>query len=100
MSFEIQQKIKQNALEIKEYVTDLYDWEKEMEIKEKTKAQLKKTDKKEPEKEVEVRKAKEEPTPAVQPSKEVKNEIKQDLIRDKTTVGAYYKAWDKFDADR
>lgn len=45
MSFEIQQKIKQNAMEIREYVTDLYDWEKEMELKEKTKAQLRKTDK-------------------------------------------------------
>lgn len=30
MSFEIQQKIKRNALEMREYVSDLYDWEKEM----------------------------------------------------------------------
>jgi hypothetical protein len=45
MSFEIQQKIKQNALEIREYVTDLYDWEKEMELKEKVKAELRKSDK-------------------------------------------------------
>jgi hypothetical protein len=45
MSIDIQQKIKQNALEIREYVTDLYDWEKEMELKEKTKAQLRKTEK-------------------------------------------------------
>jgi hypothetical protein len=33
MSLDIQHKIKQNALEIREYVTDLYDWEKEMELK-------------------------------------------------------------------
>lgn len=42
MSIQIQHKIKQNALQIKEYVSDLYDWEKEMELKEKTKAKLKK----------------------------------------------------------
>lgn len=62
MSLDIQHKIKQNALEIREYVTDLYDWEKEMELKEKTKAQLRKTDKqKEAEvKEAEIRKPKEE----------------------------------------
>jgi hypothetical protein len=78
MSIEIQAKIKQNAMEIREYVTDLYDWEKEMEIKEKTKAQLKKTDKqKEAEaKEVEVRKAKEEPVVTPQPNKSAKNEEK------------------------
>ncbi len=78
MSIEIQAKIKQNALEIREYVTDLYDWEKEMELKEKTKAQLRKTDKqKEAEtKEVEVRKAKEEPIVPPQPNKSVKNELK------------------------
>jgi hypothetical protein len=45
MSFEIQQKIKQNALEIREYVTDLYDWEKEMELREKVKAELHKSGK-------------------------------------------------------
>jgi hypothetical protein len=45
MSFDIQQKIKRNALEIREYVTDLYDWEKEMEIKEKTKAQIRMSEK-------------------------------------------------------
>ena len=45
MSFEIQQKIKQNALEMREYVTDLYDWEKEMELREKTKAELRKSEK-------------------------------------------------------
>lgn len=37
MSIEIQNKIKRNALEIREYVTDLYDWEQEMELKEKAK---------------------------------------------------------------
>jgi hypothetical protein len=42
MSIEIQQKIKHNALEIKEYVSDLYEWEKEMEIKEKVKHQIRK----------------------------------------------------------
>jgi len=44
-------------------VTDLYDWEKEMELKEKTKAQLRKTDKQKGEevKESEIRKPKEEP---------------------------------------
>jgi hypothetical protein len=63
MSLDIQHKIKQNALEIREYVTDLYDWEKEMELKEKTKAQLRKTDKQKGEevKESEIRKPKEEP---------------------------------------
>ena len=45
MSFEIQQKIKHNALEMREYVTDLYDWEKEMELREKTKAELRKSEK-------------------------------------------------------
>ena len=63
MSLDIQHKIKQNALEIREYVTDLYDWEKEMELKEKTKAQLRKTDKKKEAevKEAEISKPKEEP---------------------------------------
>lgn len=45
MSFEIQQKIKQNALEMREYVSDLYDWEREMELREKTKAELRKSEK-------------------------------------------------------
>lgn len=34
MSFELQQTIRNNAQEVKEYVSDLYDWEREMEIKE------------------------------------------------------------------
>jgi hypothetical protein len=46
MSFEIQQKIKQNALEMREYVSDLYGWEQEMELKEKAKAKLIKEEKK------------------------------------------------------
>lgn len=45
MSFEIQQKIKQNALEMREYVSDLYDWEREMELREKTKVELRKSEK-------------------------------------------------------
>lgn len=45
MSFEIQQKIKQNAIEMREYVSDLYDWEREMELREKTKAEIRKSEK-------------------------------------------------------
>ena len=46
MSIEIQNKIRQNAMEMREYVTDLYDWEQEMELKEKTKAKFKKEERK------------------------------------------------------
>lgn len=42
MSFEIQKKIKENALEIRSYVSDLHDWEQQMELKEKIKSQVKK----------------------------------------------------------
>lgn len=38
MSFELQQTIRNNAKDLKEYVSDLYDWEQEMEAKEKVKA--------------------------------------------------------------
>lgn len=33
MSFELQQTIRNNAQELKQYVSDLYDWEQEMEFK-------------------------------------------------------------------
>ena len=46
MSIEIQNKIRQNAMEMREYVTDLYDWEQEMELKEKTKAKFRKEERK------------------------------------------------------
>ena len=42
MSIDIQNKIRQNAIEMREYATDLYEWEQEMELKEKTKAKFKK----------------------------------------------------------
>lgn len=42
MSFEIQHKIRQNAMEMREYVSDLYEWEQEMELKEKMRSKLKK----------------------------------------------------------
>lgn len=35
MSFGLQQTIKNNATDLREYVKDLYDWEEEMEYKEK-----------------------------------------------------------------
>ena len=102
MSFEIQQKIKHNALEMREYVTDLYDWEKEMELREKTKAELRKSEKgkaevtKKPQ-ESEVRQAKVE---AVAKESEKEAQRRKDLVRDVNTVGEYYKAWDKFDAEK
>ena len=42
MSIDIQNKIRQNAIEMREYAADLYEWEQEMELKEKTKAKFKK----------------------------------------------------------
>lgn len=102
MSFEIQQKIKHNALEMREYVTDLYDWEKEMELREKTKAELRKSEKgkaevtKKPQ-ESEVRQAKVE---AVAKESEKEAQRRKDLVRDVNTVGEYYKAWDQFDAEK
>lgn len=33
MSFELQQTIRTNAIDLKEYVNDLYEWEAEMEAK-------------------------------------------------------------------
>ena len=33
MSFELQQNIRNNASELREYVSDLYEWEQEMEMK-------------------------------------------------------------------
>ena len=42
MSIEIQKKIRQNAIEMRERFADLYEWEQQMEIKEKTKAQFRK----------------------------------------------------------
>lgn len=102
MSFEIQQKIKQNALEMREYVSDLYDWEREMELREKTKADLRKAEKGNAEnnkkaQESEVRQAKVE---AVAKESEKEVQKRKDLVRDVNTVGEYYKAWDKFDAEK
>jgi len=42
MSIDLQNKIRKKAMEMREYVTDLYEWEQEMELKEKTKAKFRK----------------------------------------------------------
>lgn len=67
-----------------------------MEIKEKVKQQIRKdaVSKTQP--------SKETPPVIVPPVRQVQKkdpEKKKDLIRDVNTVGEYYKAWDKFDAD-
>ena len=33
MSFEVQNQIRRNAMDLREYVSDLYEWEQEMELK-------------------------------------------------------------------
>ena len=37
MSYQIQQQIKNNAADLRNYVEDLYDWEQQMSVKEKQK---------------------------------------------------------------
>ena len=63
MSIELQHKIRQNALEMREYVSGLYEWEQEMELKEQMKNKFKKEEKEKNKNDEPIRNVK--PSPAV-----------------------------------
>ena len=89
MSFEVQQRIKNNAKEVKDYLNDLHQWEQHMDTRQykthtthnpthaTTEAEL------------------DSPKGAPGTNEEFKT-----LKRDINTVGDYYNAWNKFDVDQ
>jgi hypothetical protein len=88
MSFEVQNQIRQNANDIRSYISDLHAWEDE--INNKT---TKKT-KEQPQKEYAIRGNVNQESKS---SSSTPNVPKEKLKRDTNTVVDYYRAWDKFD---
>ncbi|CAD8089325.1 unnamed protein product [Paramecium sonneborni] len=89
MSIQLQQQIKNNALEIKEYIHDLYDWEEQVNTQQKPQKkqnidldqnQVPIRGKVEQEKQCEI--------------------LKKQLKRDTNSVQNYYDAWNKVDVDK
>lgn len=64
-----------------------------MELKEKAKKQVRSQEKAPIINDRDVKKESESTVPMI-------TEKKKDLIRDVTTIGGYYKAWDQFDIDK
>ncbi|CAD8165097.1 unnamed protein product [Paramecium octaurelia] len=89
MSIQLQQQIKNNALEIKEYIHDLYDWEESVNTTQKP--QKKQNEQIDPNS-VPIRGKVEQ---------EKQSEIlKKQLKRDQNSVQNYYDAWNKVDVDK
>ncbi|CAK73808.1 unnamed protein product (macronuclear) [Paramecium tetraurelia] len=89
MSIQLQQQIKNNALEIKEYIHDLYDWEESVNTAQKP--QKKQNQQIDPNS-VPIRGKVEQ---------EKQSEIlKKQLKRDQNSVQNYYDAWNKVDVDK
>lgn len=94
-------------MEMREYVSDLYEWEQEMQLKEKMRNQLKKEERNRnselakiaKESEARENKIKAQESRKAQQQNE-QTEKKKDLVRDTNTIKDYYKAWDKFDVDK
>ena len=106
MSMEIQNKIRQNAIEMRECVSDLYEWEQEMELKQKARAKVRENERQIDEeafkmaKEEEIRENKRREEKEIEEAKIEKEKKRADLVRDSNTIKNYYNAWDKFDADK
>lgn len=96
MSLQIQNQIRQNASNVREYFSDLKNWTDEIENIPKKKSQNK------PKYEAPIRGTVEVEEPIAKPTKDTKKEKLSDpkRVRDNNTVKAYYDAWDKFDPDQ
>lgn len=102
MSFALQQQIKNNSSDIRNYIDDLYKWEDEVSSKKKkTNKSTASLNKDLPP--VRGQAFIEEKTQAKESSIKMdsksKEQANQNLKRDGNTVSDYYKAWDKFDVD-
>lgn len=94
-------------MEMREYVSDLYEWEQEMQLKEKMRNQLKKDERDRNSELAKIAKESEARENKIKAQKSRKaqqqneqTEKKKDLVRDTNTIKDYYKAWDKFDVDK
>ncbi|CAD8064411.1 unnamed protein product [Paramecium primaurelia] len=89
MSIQLQQQIKNNALEIKDYIHDLYDWEEQMNTSQK------------PQKKQNLQIDPNSVPIRGKVEQEKQSEIlKKQLKRDTNSVQNYYDAWNKVDVDK